>query len=313
MYTSVPKIMTRFDTVFIGGTGRCGTNILKDLLAESDNYFALPFETRFTIDPDGLVHSYLQLTTAWSPFVVRPVIERMERFLTALSSRDSTYESGYRDWELSNSISGYEQIINRLFDDLRTFDYSARWPMSGGNEVMVPYVSQTGISKHFESALLSIHTSIRTHNNTNVYVEDNTYNGLYAPTLLELSGEKSMFVHILRDPRDVVCSFREQRWTPNSLEQCVELYRGLITKNLQGYKRCPQSRRYSLRLEDLICDRAEELSKLTSFIGFDLENSRSEIELSSRSVGRWQREFNEAEANYVGSALKSIINELGYE
>ena len=41
--------------VHVSGSGRCGTNLLKDLLGRHPDVHTLPFETRFTVDPDGIL------------------------------------------------------------------------------------------------------------------------------------------------------------------------------------------------------------------------------------------------------------------
>ena len=41
--------------IFIGGSGRSGTNILRKLLSKHSQVASLPFEHRFIIDPDGII------------------------------------------------------------------------------------------------------------------------------------------------------------------------------------------------------------------------------------------------------------------
>ena len=54
-------------TCFIGGTGRCGTSILRTVLSRHSSVATLPIEHRLTVDPDGIFDFYRSYTTGWSP------------------------------------------------------------------------------------------------------------------------------------------------------------------------------------------------------------------------------------------------------
>jgi len=74
--------------IFIGGTGRSGTNITKAIFAQHPKVGTLPFEHRFVIDPDGVVDFYNSYAGAWSPYMADKKIKRLEQFLLYLAHRD---------------------------------------------------------------------------------------------------------------------------------------------------------------------------------------------------------------------------------
>ena len=83
-------------TIFIGGSGRCGTKLLRDILGKHSKITALPFPTRFTIDPDGLVDTYKALTTgAWSPYIAGVKLSRMDDLFAALGIKDNVKYPDY--------------------------------------------------------------------------------------------------------------------------------------------------------------------------------------------------------------------------
>ena len=53
--------------IFIGGSGRSGTNILRKILSNHSKVASLPFEHRFIIDPNGIIDFYNSFTLNWSP------------------------------------------------------------------------------------------------------------------------------------------------------------------------------------------------------------------------------------------------------
>ena len=48
--------------IFIGGTGRSGTTILKKVLQQHSNIVTIPNELRIIIDPDGILDLFNALT-----------------------------------------------------------------------------------------------------------------------------------------------------------------------------------------------------------------------------------------------------------
>ena len=79
--------MKKVPILLIGGVGRSGTNLLKEILSLHSDVFSLPFETRFTIDPDGVVPTYIALKKSWSPFISEKAIKRLDLFLKKLSKK----------------------------------------------------------------------------------------------------------------------------------------------------------------------------------------------------------------------------------
>ena len=57
-----------------------------------------------------------------------------------------------------------------------------------------------------------------------VYLDDNTWNHLNFSELNKIF-PNAYLIHIFRDPRDVVLSLSKQRWSPNTLKDCIIFYR----------------------------------------------------------------------------------------
>ncbi|MGH7859848.1 MAG: sulfotransferase, partial [Candidatus Binatia bacterium] len=88
--------------IFIGGTGRSGTTILKRILVRHPAIFGLREEARFMIDPDGLISLVDALSTRWSPGPTDKALRRFEALMKSLKK-----------------ISPWARVQKRIFDRFR--------------------------------------------------------------------------------------------------------------------------------------------------------------------------------------------------
>ena len=72
------------EPIFIGGTGRSGTTILKRILGQHPAVFAVPPEARFIVDPDGLITLVDALSTKWSVSMSDKALRRFEDLMLSL-------------------------------------------------------------------------------------------------------------------------------------------------------------------------------------------------------------------------------------
>ena len=128
-------------TCFIGGTGRCGTSILRTILSRHSRVATLPIEHRLTVDPDGIFDFYRSYTTGWSPYYADAKLTRLKKFLEELSSTSSVHKilrylfkafrlagisitpKKYLDVELIRFIPNYSEHVKTLLNELVEFEY----------------------------------------------------------------------------------------------------------------------------------------------------------------------------------------------
>ena len=129
-------------TCFIGGTGRCGTSILRTILSRHSRVATLPIEHRLTVDPDGIFDFYRSYTSGWSPYYADARLTRLKNFLEELSSTNPVHKifrylfrafrlagisitpKKYLDVELSHFIPNYSEHVNTLLNELVEFEYT---------------------------------------------------------------------------------------------------------------------------------------------------------------------------------------------
>lgn len=319
--------------ILIGGVGRTGTNILKDVLCDHPAVFGLHFETRITVDPDGLAPTLALLQTCWTPFVAQKAIERLELLLRCAGRRNFSDKAAsllehlfpwwrrlrnlkvYKEWELGKHFPEYEKASQRLIEDLSAEIYGAAWP--GGNSLSnrVLRVASYHDSRHVKNAaklfLSTIYSGVLKKNEATVYVDDNTYNIFFADQLYDIL-PNSHLIHMIRDPREVALSYREQRWMPNDLGQCARLVKESFARWDDVKCRLVNSWYNEIRLEDLSCYPRSVINDIISRCELDayLEFNLRRIKLPRSRLS--EGDLSNSDRVMLDEVLGREIREYGY-
>jgi hypothetical protein len=327
--------MKHVPILLIGGVGRSGTNVLKYVMDTHSKVYSLPFEARFTIDPDGIVPTYALLKEAWSPFVSEIALERLSDFLNRLSQKNIQDKMAigfsnlfkqfgldgniraYKEWELETILPNFEVHNTKLINDIKLLDYEGTWAGSKGS--LTKKASNTvGLSNNnnaldviFNEYLYNLYNDLLISKNKSFYVEDNTFNILYAHYYSRLLPGVFM-VHMVRDPRDVVASYIKQRWCPKDIKRAVKYYVELIERWFEVKKFLNNDFYMEIKLEDLCTNTEKVLNNLCAKLPIDYESSMLHYDLSKSNSGRWKNEFSENEQNFLNEQLAHYIQYYGY-
>ncbi len=155
----------------------------------------------------------------------------------------------------------------------------------------------------------------------------------------------SKFIHIIRDGRDIACSYREVMHIPatspyhpklpTEISAIAHEWRKNIISVRNAFHKISENNKIEIRYEDIIQDAPTVLDKVCKFIGvpyhsamlnFHLLNRRSEIEptltmdwkqktlvpVESSSMLRYVRELSQDESNVFIDISGDILNEYKY-
>lgn len=319
--------------LFIGGTGRSGTNITKDILARHPEVAALPFEYRFIIDPDGIADFYRTYAASWSPFLADRRLKRLEGFLLSLGRERAGHHllsrlvqyldrrgmlfspRSYHGWQLDAHLPNYSQHVHDLMSELREFSFPAQWVGTESYAVR-PRLDYAGpkTEERLRSILgefvRSVITDFLAARAASHYVEDNTFNILFARELLDLvPGAK--ILHVYRDPRDVVASYTQQRWAPSDVEKAARWYKDIINRWFAIRSSLPAGSYREISLVSLVDSTRDILDEVCSFGGFSCHPALFEVALDKAHIGRWKDDFSAEERKTVTRILKKEIAALG--
>lgn len=321
------------NVVFIGGTGRSGTNITKTILYRHLNVASLPFEYRYTIDPHGLIDTYISLKQCWSPFIAHAKIDHMRKFLLSLGRRktmswlvgkiikffDPTGKCilppPYFEWELEKWFPNYYYHANMLIEKLSYFQYRGCWPGENGFKVrnsitFLPWNFE--IELIFRDFLRSMISDLLKKCSKTHFVEDNTWNILFSNELKEILPE-AKFIHVIRDPRDVVTSLMKQRWAPSEIHQCIQFYSSIMDKMIQNKKTLSDNSLYEFKLETLVADQNATIEKICNFCCLKFSNDLLEIDLSHANSGRWMKDLSTQDQKILNKKLEYYVNFYEYD
>jgi hypothetical protein len=323
------------EMIFVGGTGRSGTSIVKEILAQHPDAASLPFEYRFIVDPDGLADFYASYNASWSPFLADERLRRLESLLTRLGhepwlhrvagrllqwlNRDGKTLSprSYHGWELRHHLPNYEGHVQQLMSRLVEFSFPACWVGTQSYQLF-PFIQHAGPGSRDELARIlgdfirAVVRDLLEKTNKRFFVEDNTWNILLAREILDLIPDAKI-IHVYRDPRDVVASFSHQRWSPRDKEQGAQWYKAMMAHWFSVRSNLPADSYFEIKLEELVATPTATLQAVCDFAAISLDHAMLETDLGHSHSGRWKTEFDDEEKTRVSAVLDDLITALGYE
>lgn len=319
----------------MGGTGRSGTNIARKMLDKHSQIATLPFEYRFIIDPKGIVDFYSSYPATWSPYLANAKLKDLEKFLNDLSKdklihkllggiikivdRKGTILSPkeYLGWELKQYIPNFEKHVEELVSDLKKFSYRASWPGTESYRFFPEMYygspkTREELASILGNFLQKVFKSLIEKSGDKLYLEDNTWNILFAKELLELV-PNAKIINVYRDPRDVVASLIKQRWTPANLEDVVVYYKDIVERWFLIKEQLPEGSYKEIKLEELVKSPKSVMKEVCEFIGLPYESELIKIDLNKSHSGRWKKEFSKEDQKKINEILGDIVTKLGYE
>ena len=220
----------------------------------------------------------------------------------------------YYGWELNKWFPDYERKVASLINNLLAYKYSGIYPGTKNysfknNIYYASPMHKENLAEIFKDFIFScIHDLLLKHNKE-IFIEDNTWNILFAKELQDIMPEFKL-IHIIRDPRDVVTSLIKQRWAPSELKQAVTFYKDILKKWISIKSQINNC--LEIKLEDLVKQSENELSNICRFSEISFHKDMLKIDLSKANSGRWKKEITTQHQEYLRENLADLVAYYGY-
>ena len=321
--------------IFIGGTGRSGTTIMSQILGLHSKIYRYPFETRFMIDPHGLIDLVPALSDQWSPWkadrairdfremmlkqIYPPVLKgQVRRIGGQMIKRLGMSMPMYAQWVSYRDIMPRKEFISEFdafMEKVVERQFKGFWTGSGAHLSPKVYVANrfereeiAHISGDFVNHLT--YHAIKKAGKT-MWLDHTPFNILHATFLLEMFPHMKL-IHIYRDMRDVVSSYKSKSWGGNSAHDNAIWIRNILDKWEEEKRKMPDGSYYEVRMEDAIKNPEKELRKICDFLGIGFEKKMMDIDLSKGHVGRWKKDLRPDEIKVVNEVLGDTLKRYGY-
>lgn len=322
--------------IFIGGTGRSGTTILKRILASHRKVVSIPVELRIIVDPNGVLDLKSALTERWSPYKADHAIQRFHRLMLACDSTNlfkraevkflgalgiAPRQYGVIGLGQYFGTRFYRTQLNFLMQKLAYHITRGSW--DGTSSYQFPariyeadYHQQDELNKLLANFIDVLYRQRAQSDSQTHWVDDTPYNLLHVDELMTMFPEMK-FIHIYRDPRDVLLSHSKFRWGGDDLVCIARRLSNIMGRWFKIRDWLPNSAYLEVSLEALAATPAIQMNAISDFIGIGpdegLEHGLAKLHPERVHTGRWQNALSRADLEAILPYLVPVLKAYHYD
>ncbi len=251
-----------FIPVFSGGSGRCGTTIVVNLLnRHSEVHTSLPREIRYLTDTFGLLDlnfNSSQSTHGGRIAIRNTLIVKFTRFFGNKDLQVFLGRLGDKWWDQIGKTGRPRGLVQGIPKDV--FD-----------EITQQFLSNMRKDRYLASRELFFSLShAQIHKSGVKYFADSTPpNAMNADRIFQLFPEL-LFINMVRDGRDVAYSVCKENWGPADPMSALEWRKSRVLRGHLALSQLPQTHVLHMRLEDLVQrDRTTSYAQILNFLNLD--------------------------------------------
>jgi hypothetical protein len=307
--------------VFVGGQQRSGTTVLTTLLGMHRDLFAIPHETRFLVDGDGIGRLIDALSDSWwGPTTAGMAVQHVRRMLLEFLTDPAT--GPYETYDVYSYMDRdhWDRTCRSFVESLVVTEYPA-WSAWKGRKLAVETSAgeddvRIGIDIHPRTRIVPYWlTRDEAIARCRDFVDElfggqarilgklhwceKTPHNIASP-VPRLLFPDSKIVHIARDPRDQISSIAggDLRWGTEKLSDAIlwsrEYFRRWLGDLRHRFQDDPNY--HLLFFEDLVADTRGAIAGVLDFLGLDADPACWSVDLGQRDhSGRHVDHFTDAD------------------
>ncbi|MCJ2166237.1 MULTISPECIES: sulfotransferase [unclassified Pseudodesulfovibrio] len=288
---SVPK--TTVGSVFIGGTGRSGTSLLRRALNSNPDVASVPGETkcindeRFRLAP----HWFHGLPSGSREQGVKD-LKRLwrERFYCYVHPhKASLKDNQLRGFCLWLDREAMEAELSRLDELVRATSLHEVEAIWGG--------LYAALFRHRSQAQGKSH-----------WVEKTPRNSFFAEYLYSIIPDMRL-INMVRDGRDVALSMQNVAWGEKDYVKALDWWAEEMRETMRVVDSLPESAVLTVRYEDLVTEPNAVMAGIADFIG---ATPSHDLDIFASSVGRWKDEMPTEAQEHAVTRHGELLERLGY-
>lgn len=118
---------------------------------------------------------------------------------------------------------------------------------------------------------------------------------------------EAVFVHLIRDGRDVAQAYLAQEWGPATIAKAAEKWRSSVSAGRAAGLRMPRRRYFELRYEDLVADLEPSVRAVCEFVQLDYDPVMLDFRTSASRAKSYSR-FPDAHASLDRAPTRGLRN-----
>ena len=290
--------------IFVGGTGRSGTSVMARMLNSHPAIVLPSHENKLIVESGGLrdvaaqlggrfdmkrhhyaVANFIHWARKLRSLGFRdPALQEKVRVLMSEGMAfDKACEAVAREHPAADlsifaiargfGVEHYDRCLNRFLDRICAFVSNDGIVDTEG--LLRPFftpkaMDRATIVQECRTLLDELYAAPLAQTSTVRWCDDTPSNWMYVDFLYELYPDMR-FIHMIRDPRDVVGSYLKQVWRPSDPRAIVSMFKAQFADYQAMTSRLPAANILELRMEDFSTGKDETLTRLSAFLG--LENT----------------------------------------
>jgi hypothetical protein len=289
------------DLLFVGGTGRSGTHVVSQLLANHSQWARVPIEARFHVNPQGFPDLLAGQVTP------EQFLRKLKRFWWRRIRAGEVAPVVARRIAFGRKVRGLHKVVERDRFDAAVAEFERTAPadldLACRNlflDLLWPIAAEAGKPGLIEMSCFTIAES---------------------PTLIRLFPDAKL-IHTVRDGRDAgssKVSKRQKRSHPRDGAEGIRWWEGRLRKIEAGVRELPPGRLLTISLDELVDgDREDVYAQILDYLGLEDEPAMreffdNEMSASAAHKERWREGLDEARQEALVREYEKTLDRLERE